>query len=176
MGIEHEELVFLTMDEIRTALTAGHSIKADIKLLIAARQKAFSVVMRNSIVHWSVLEHNEGNSTPSTSPNLIRGMTANPGRARGPARVILRQPDITTMQKGEVLVTTMTTPSLMFAVERAVAIVTDEGGMLCHAAIISRELNIPCIIATERATRLIHTGQLIDVDANEGFVRVLNKP
>ena len=112
---------------------------------------------------------------PSTT-DLIEGVIANPGRAKGPARVILRQPDIATMQRGEVLVTTMTTPSLMFAVERAVAIVTDEGGMLCHAAIISRELNIPCIIATERATRLIHTGQIIDVNANEGLVRMLNKP
>lgn len=66
----------------------------------------------------------------------------------------------------------MTLPSLMLAVEKAAAIVTDEGGMLCHAAIVSRELNIPCVIGTGDATRRLRNGDFVKVDADAGSVTV----
>ena len=65
----------------------------------------------------------------------------------------------------------MTSPDFMVAVKRAAAIVTDEGGITCHAAIISRELKIPCVIATKKATKAFTNGELIEVDANNGVVR-----
>jgi len=74
--------------------------------------------------------------------------------------------DINRLEQSEILVTTMTTPDLMLAIERCSAIVTDEGGLLCHAAIISRELGIPCVIGVERATKLIRDGQEVVVDAS----------
>ena len=79
------------------------------------------------------------------------------------------------MAAGEILVTTMTTPSLMLAVEKAAGIVTDEGGMLCHAAIISREFNLPCVIGTNDATQRIHTGDIIVVSADEGKVQIIHR-
>jgi pyruvate,water dikinase len=69
----------------------------------------------------------------------------------------------------------MTTPDLMPAIEKAVAIVTDEGGMLCHAAIVSRELGIPCIIGTRNATSILRDGDLVEVDAEKGIVRKIKK-
>ena len=80
------------------------------------------------------------------------------------------------VNEGDVLVTPMTTPDLMLAIEKASAIVTDEGGILSHAAVISRELNIPAIIATESATRVLRDGLVVDVDATttEGKITVVS--
>ena len=69
----------------------------------------------------------------------------------------------------------MTRPELMPAVKKAKAIVTDEGGITCHAAIISRELKIPCIIGTKIATKILKDGDFVEVDANNGVIRVLEK-
>ena len=75
------------------------------------------------------------------------------------------------MQKGEILVAIMTTPDFTPALKKAAAIVTDEGGVTCHAAIISRELGIPCVVGTRIATRTFKNGDILEVDANHGIVR-----
>jgi pyruvate,water dikinase len=67
----------------------------------------------------------------------------------------------------------MTVPDLVSAMKRAAAIVTDEGGVTCHAAIISRELKKPCIIGTKVATKVFKDGDLVEVDANKGIVRII---
>ena len=67
----------------------------------------------------------------------------------------------------------MTSPDFIAGIKKAAAIVTNEGGILCHAAIVSREFGIPCIVGTKTATRLIKTGDLIEVDGNHGFVRII---
>ena len=90
-------------------------------------------------------------------------------------RLILSDQDMLDMVPGEILVTTMTTPSLMLAVEKAAGIVTDEGGMLCHAAIVSRELNIPCIIGTKDATRRLQNGDTVVMAADAGKVQVISR-
>ncbi|GAG17127.1 unnamed protein product, partial [marine sediment metagenome] len=72
-----------------------------------------------------------------------------------------------------ILVTNMTTPDLMQAIEKVVAIVTDEGGILCHAAIVSREFGIPCVIATKIATKVLKDGDLVEVDADKGIVKII---
>ncbi|EQD69928.1 phosphoenolpyruvate synthase, partial [mine drainage metagenome] len=74
------------------------------------------------------------------------------------------------IQPGEVLVTTMTTPDMVPAMSRAAAIVTDEGGMTCHAAIVSRELGVPCVVGTREATRKIAEGSPVTVDGKTGAV------
>lgn len=79
---------------------------------------------------------------------------------------------IATMLPGDILVTGMTHPNIIEACERASAIVTDEGGLTCHAAIVARELNIPCIVSTERATRVLRTGDMIKLDPVSGSVSI----
>ena len=69
----------------------------------------------------------------------------------------------------------MTRPEFVQAMKKAVAVVTDEGGITCHAAIVSRELNIPCIIGTKIATQVLNNGDLVEVNANHGIVKILKK-
>jgi len=75
--------------------------------------------------------------------------------------------------KGEVLVTTMTSPEFVPAMHKAIAIVTDEGGVLCHAAIVSREMNKPCIIGTRIATKVLRDGDFVEVNTKEGYIMVI---
>ena len=109
---------------------------------------------------------------------VIKGNVAMRGRARGRVRLILHnrrniQKEVNSFKKGEILVTEMTRPDVVMACRKEAAIVTDEGGITSHAAIISRELKIPCIIATHNATQVLKTGDLVDVDADKGIVRKL---
>ncbi|MBI2080106.1 hypothetical protein HYT84_05040 [Candidatus Micrarchaeota archaeon] len=105
----------------------------------------------------------------------IPGNIANKGLVRGIARVTMSPEEAKSLQKGEILVTSMTSPDFISAIKKAAAIVTNEGGILCHAAIISREFGIPCIVGTGIATRAIKDGDLIEVDGNHGFVRILKR-
>ncbi len=101
---------------------------------------------------------------------LVRGFGASPGVASGVARILKGAEEMERIQAGEVLVTTMTTPDMVPAMSRAAAIVTDEGGMTCHAAIVSRELGVPCVVGTREATRKIADGASITVDGKTGQV------
>ena len=79
------------------------------------------------------------------------------------------------MKNGEILVTGMTHPNIMLACEKAAAIVTDEGGITCHAAIVARELSIPCIVGTQNATAIFSTGDFVRVDSITGTVEIVQK-
>jgi pyruvate, water dikinase len=103
-------------------------------------------------------------------PPLVRGFGASPGIAGGIARIVRGAEEMERIQAGEVLVTTMTTPDMVPAMSRASAIVTDEGGMTCHAAIVSRELGVPCVVGTREATKKITEGSEITVDGKSGIV------
>jgi len=107
--------------------------------------------------------------------NDLKGRVANPGTAKGLARVIMDARECDTFKHGEILITAMTSPDYILAARRAAAIITDEGGITCHAAIISRELGIPCIIGTRNATKVLHDGDLIEVNANQGTVEIVSK-
>jgi pyruvate,water dikinase len=105
---------------------------------------------------------------------LLSGLPASPGFVSGPAHVILDVKDIDKFRAGEVLVTVMTSPDWVPAMKKAKAIVTDEGGITSHAAIVSRELGVPCIVGTggrgKKATEVIKTGDTITVDSKNGLV------
>ncbi len=112
---------------------------------------------------------------------VIKGIVANPGRITGIVRILEANNIEQTralrysFQRGQILVTQMTQPSVMDLASKASALITDEGGMLSHAAIISRELKIPCIVGTHHATQVLKNGDLVEVDANKGVVRILRK-
>lgn len=108
------------------------------------------------------------------SNKTIRGLVAckgTKGKIVGRARVTL-DPNID-FKKGEILVTSMTRSDYIYIMKRASAIITDEGGISCHAAIISREMKIPCIIGTRNATRVLKDGDKVEVDAYKGIVKKL---
>jgi len=116
-----------------------------------------------------------GGPPPAAAPAgeeapLVRGFGASPGVAAGTARLLRGPEEMDRLKPGEVLVTTMTTPDMVPAMSRAAAIVTDEGGMTCHAAIVSRELGVPCVVGTREATRSIPDGSEVTVDGKTGQV------
>ncbi len=104
------------------------------------------------------------------SASIVTGAPASPGVAAGPVVVIHSPNDIDQVHPGDVLVTEMTTPDFVPAMKRAAAIVTDLGGRTCHAAIVSRELGIPCVVGTNNATSILKTGQIITVNGTGGTV------
>ncbi len=101
---------------------------------------------------------------------LVRGLGAAPGEASGAVRVVSTREQAVELRDGEVLVTHMTAPDWVPLMRRAAAIVTDSGGMTCHAAIVSRELGIPCVVGTGAATQALRDGELVTVDAGAGVV------
>lgn len=103
----------------------------------------------------------------------FKGLGASRGKIQGVARVLEDASKIPEFKKGEIIVTYMTTMEFTPIFRKASAVITDEGGMSCHAAIVSREFKLPCIVGTKVATRAIKTGDKIEVDANKGIVKIL---
>jgi len=104
------------------------------------------------------------------APLLLSGSPASPGAAAGPVRIVVSASEIDRVQKGDVLVAEMTTPDFVPAMKRAAAIVTDRGGRTCHAAIVSRELGVPCVVGAGEATTRLRNDQLVTVDGSQGKV------
>jgi len=104
------------------------------------------------------------------TPVLLKGSAARPGAAAGEVKIILDPEQIGRVQDGDILVAEMTTPDFVPAMKRALAIVTDRGGRTAHAAIVSRELGIPCVVGTGEATKILHDGQIVTVDGAHGVV------
>jgi pyruvate,water dikinase len=122
----------------------------------------------------------EFQKNPDTAQS-VQGTVAYPGKVVAKARVIpidIREYAtihelVEAMQPGEVLVAETTEPAIILACQKASAIVTNQGGMMSHAAITAREMQIPCIVGTGNATKNIRTGDMIEVDADKGMVRIL---
>jgi len=106
-----------------------------------------------------------------TGVKETKGTCAYPGKVLGTARLVSTPEEMRKMKQGDVLVAFTTNPYLMPAIKKAAALVTDEGGLTCHAAIVAREFGIPCVVGTRMATRLFRDGEKIEVDASKGVVR-----
>jgi phosphohistidine swiveling domain-containing protein len=107
--------------------------------------------------------------------NDFRGLTASMGKAIGKVKVLKSVKEITKIEEGDILVAVMTRPEFVPLMKKAKAIITNEGGITTHAAIVSREMKKPCIIGTKVATKIFKDGDLVEVDANKGIVRKINK-
>ena len=101
----------------------------------------------------------------------LKGMPVWEGIVRGRVCKLSTSDEIGRMKPGEILVCPMSDPDYMPAIKKASAIVADQGGLLCHAAIVARELQIPCVVGTEYATKLLKDGDEVEVDAVKGIIR-----
>ncbi len=108
--------------------------------------------------------------TDSAGEQLLSGLGASPGRVSGTVRIVRNLDHLDQVDDGDIMVTEMTTPDMVPAMKRAGGIVTDEGGMTSHAAIVSRELGVPAIVGTGSATEALENGQIITVDGDKGKV------
>ncbi|MBR9683353.1 phosphoenolpyruvate synthase [Candidatus Woesearchaeota archaeon] len=138
------------------------------------------IVQSRAVTTFKPVEKEEGEkvedekSTPQPSSEagkiLVKGETASGGVYSGKVRLIRDASELSKIEKGDVLVTTMTTPDMVPAMQKAGAIVTNEGGMTCHAAIVSREMGTPCIVGTEHATEVLKDRMMVTVHADRGIV------
>ncbi|MBC8500291.1 MAG: hypothetical protein ISS25_02655 [Nanoarchaeota archaeon] len=103
----------------------------------------------------------------------FRGLTASLGRVVGKVKIVKSAKEIDKVKEKDILVAVMTRPDYVPAMKRAAAVVTDEGGVTCHAAIVTRELGIPCIIGTKIATKILKDDMTVEVNANHGIVRII---
>lgn len=162
---------FITIEELREERVPSKSIlEARQKHFIFYERKIFTNVSLQSFAkrHGFVIKE-------ETIPNTetFRGQIAMMGRVTGKVRIIMRKEDINLLRKGEILITSMTTPDFLPAMNKAAAFITDEGGITSHAAIVAREMKKPCIIGTKIATKILKNGNLVEVDANRGVVKIL---
>lgn len=170
-GLPEDQLKHSYIHELKDVLLNGLRLPEEWK----KRQEFVAVVnteqgydLASSLEAKSV--HDELFSHDTQGQKQVKGMIACKGKARGRVKIVLKRHDIVNMPQGAVLVASMTRPEMVPAMQRAVAIVTDEGGVTSHAAIISRELNTPCVIGTKLATKLFRDGDLVEVDAETGVV------
>jgi|GEM_PF-2252303 len=110
---------------------------------------------------------------PRQNTRVLKGVSASRGVCRGRVALVLTQEDAKKVKRGDILVTQMTTPEFIQAMGRAAAFVTDEGGLTSHAAIVAREMKKPCVIGTKIATKVLKTGDQVEVDATKGVVTKL---
>jgi pyruvate,water dikinase len=118
----------------------------------------------------TTLGREPGEPPPVDDAVLVRGLGASPGVASGVVRVLRSPAEGDAFVAGEILVAPMTNPDWVPVLRRAAALVTDGGGMTCHAAIVSRELGVPCVVGTRRATEVLRGGEIVTVDGQAGTV------
>jgi phosphoenolpyruvate synthase/pyruvate phosphate dikinase len=168
-GLSYEDLIFCLPKEILDKKIP------DIKV-INQRKKGYAILVQDGvpkcfegIEFLRIKSHLEGEIIFSGN---INGAVAYKGVVSGEV-FLVNESNFNDIKEGAVLVTSMTVPSMLPAMKIASAFITDEGGITCHASIIARELKKPCIIGTKIATKVLKDGDLVEVNANEGFVRII---
>jgi pyruvate, water dikinase len=126
------------------------------------------------VMLWGVTPQRLAEWARSEDGNELSGAAASPGEVEGPARVVRGLGDLDTVRAGEILVCTITSPAWAPIFSKIAATVTDIGGIMSHAAIVSREYGLPAVVGTGRATARIRTGQRLRVDGSSGVVTILD--
>lgn len=165
--------VFLSTNEIYKLFT-GNKISIHRRLPFVVDETGIVEIEFPSYLINNKLKLVEENKK---SGNLISGKIAQIGKVEGRVRILSKRQieNFKNFKKGEILVATATSPVFLPVIRKATAIITDEGGMACHAAIIAREYKIPCIVGTKNATSLLKTGDLIQINADNGTIKILKK-
>ncbi len=107
--------------------------------------------------------------------DTFNGQAAFKGKVSGRVRLVFKREDMGKFKDGEIIVSPMTEPGYIPIMRKALGFITDEGGLLCHAAIVSREMRKPCVIGTKIATRILKDGDMVELDATNGVVRIIKR-
>ena len=141
------------------------------------RKKAYLLIQKNDkveifsgedAIEKFVIEVDNKKLSQSDS---IQGIAASRGVSKGIAKIIFTNKDLNKIKEGDILIATMTRQDFLPYIKKSAALVTDEGGLTCHAAIIARELGIPCIVGAKMATEAFKDGDMVEVDANKGIIK-----
>ena len=170
----------LTPEELITILKEG---KLDIEEELVKRTKG-TLVLEGKVLSYTSFEQaaelvkDFGYYLPPEEKieeqDILKGQVACKGdKVRGKVKLLYSREDMPDVEEGDIIVSPMTTPYFDPVLKKAKAIITDEGGIVCHAAIVARELKVPCIIGTKIATQVLKDGDQVEVDANNGIIRKL---
>lgn len=160
----------LTLAKYAADIEAHYKMPMDIEWALDEGDALYIVQARPETVWATKEQKKETQAMNGERKRLLRGIAASPGLVAGKAHVIMDAKSISQFKTGEILITEMTSPDWAPAMRKAKAIVTNSGGRTCHAAIVSRELGIPCVVGTGNATSAIRNDQIITVDATHGMV------
>ncbi len=174
LTVSKSDVKFLTKEELKSALFEN-TFPSDLKQRKINSIYYYKNGKFNIITGTEAQEFIKDNIKPTEEENqsIIRGQVAFPGIIKGTVKIVNEPSDMAKMQDGDILVSSATNPNLLPAMKKAVAFVTNVGGITCHAAIVAREMKKPCVIGTKIATKLLKDGDLIEVNADIGEVRKL---
>jgi len=178
---------FLSITEMINCINGSMS-KEDAEIIIKERRTGFAVLFLPGMKKIELTSGKKATEIyrkyvelEDVSVTEIKGQVASPGKHSGIVRIVKIE-DPESMKRnaelfniGDVMVTGMTQPNMMIFANKAGAIVTDEGGITSHAAIISRELKIPCVVGCRTATKVFKDGDRVEVDAVKGIIKIINK-
>ncbi len=164
---------YITYKEFLSVLKGD---KIDEDLLI--KRKDYFIICNDGVLNVPLKNyiHNKGyvlKEEKIEGITEIKGSSAYPGFVKGKVRVIISKEKLNEIQDGEILVTAMTTPEFVPTLKKVSGFITDEGGITCHAAIVAREMKKPCVIGTKNATKVLKDGNIVEVDANNGIVKII---
>jgi len=170
-----EDVLWMVPEEIIQLLN-GQKVGYDVDT--RDRREHYALLLRDNKIscyfgkdYWDFIKNEEKESV--SHGDQVEGLPVFPGNVKGTVKVVLSKQQTGKINKGDILITQMTTPDYITVIEKAAAIVTDLGGITSHAAVISREFQKPCIVGTKVATKIFKDGDLVEVDANRGTVRKL---
>ena len=177
LGLTLAQVRFMLPGEVKAALLDGTVVAAG----VLDERRRFSVAISEGGVTRVLLGDAARRELSQSEGHLVefsgvlKGQCACPGSARGVVKLVLSPRDLPKMNAGDVLVANATNPDVVVAMKKASAIVTNTGGITCHAAIVSRELGIPCVTGTKVATDVLKDGDVVEVDAGAGVVRLVSR-
>jgi len=168
--IKKGSMIYMTNSELKRFLSSSiipnNLSKRKDFLLLRIKDQKFTFYNRKKFYF-------ELKKKPVKEKMFLRGSIAYPGKTKGIVKIIRKMNDLNKLNKNEILIASMTDPRYLLVMKKAAAIITNEGGITCHAAIVSRELKKPCIIGTKIATHIFKNGDRVEVDANKGIIRKL---
>lgn len=168
---------YLTLEEIEDVIESGsldNKIISDRKsnpCIITSRQENLIMYVRIGISnkYKEIIDKVE----QGKASEEIKGLVAQKGKARGKVKIVQSYHDIKNVKEGNILVANTTHPNYASGMKKAIAFVTNEGGIVSHAAILAREMEKPCIVGTRNATKALNDGDRVEVDANKGVVKII---
>jgi|APSaa5957512535_1039671.scaffolds.fasta_scaffold01563_16 phosphohistidine swiveling domain-containing protein len=177
LKIGFDELIYMTPGEVISCLNS--ELDASV-VEIKQRFETYGYYVKDGYVetfsgdNYLKFKEKYFSNLSKSFGNDLKGTVAHKGVVKGIVKIVKSVSDLNKVGSGDILVSPMTIPSFVPAMEKAAGFVTDEGGILCHVAIVSREMKKPCVIGTKHATTVLKDGMLVEVDAIKGIVRILN--
>ncbi|MBN1168968.1 hypothetical protein JXA63_03710 [Candidatus Woesebacteria bacterium] len=176
-----KDIDFIAYDEMVNFLENDNNVS---KVLLRKRKQGWGVIAVDGNINvvsglnevLEIMEQFQIGQKPivSSAKQVIKGNPACRGKVTGAVKIIKSVKELNRIEQDDILVTSMTTPDFVPAFGKIMGIITDEGGITCHAAIVSREYNIPCIVGTGNATKILQDGGFVELDAFSGEITILD--